>query len=673
MSFPSSPVNNQTAVVNGITYIYNSTNNTWKRVPTTITAGSGNQDIANAAFLQANIATAYAQSAGTYANAAFEKANNASLEALAAFAQANLAFDTANVGYNFVNTGGTINGSVVISNNLSVTGNITLGGNTTSISSNNLTLIDPLIYLADGNSGNTIDIGIVGNFYENVYQHTVFFRDHLDGVWKFMSNVRPEPTTTVNLDANATFDGVKAGSFESTNDANVATVLKVGTATGTPLGGAINPVIASLGSSTGYIQNYIYNTANGSSSSADIAAYPNNGSDTSGWIDMGITSRNYSDAGFSVTGPNEGYIIMSAPAGSGTSGNLVFATDSTGNFNAIEFYTYGFNQGKASPSFKIDSSIIKFGVTTQYSDGTTQSTAAAPQSYSTSGYSQANTATLYATSAGNYANGAFTKANNALANTTGIFNGDLSLTGKLTSLSSIADEGGEINLAKPQTNTTLAADVAIDIYQNKLRFFENGGSARGFYIDITTGGAGASSDLTAGGGGGGGGLANSGSLITVNGDSQLLIANTVQSISKTTGALVVNGGVGISGDLYANNLVANTMTISGIFTESVGSPTISTNTLTLDLSSASAFNVSLNAAITTINITNPPPAGKVATWALILNGTGTGYSVIWPASVKWPNGTPPTITTTNGKQDMFTFLTIDGGTSHLAIISGQNF
>ena len=32
MSFPSSPSNGQSAVVNGITYTYNSTNNTWTRV-----------------------------------------------------------------------------------------------------------------------------------------------------------------------------------------------------------------------------------------------------------------------------------------------------------------------------------------------------------------------------------------------------------------------------------------------------------------------------------------------------------------------------------------------------------------------------------------------------------------------------------------------------------------
>lgn len=41
MSFPSSPINGQTTEVNGITYVYNSTNNAWKRVPLTSLSVSG--------------------------------------------------------------------------------------------------------------------------------------------------------------------------------------------------------------------------------------------------------------------------------------------------------------------------------------------------------------------------------------------------------------------------------------------------------------------------------------------------------------------------------------------------------------------------------------------------------------------------------------------------------
>ena len=58
---------------------------------------------------------------------------------------------------------------------------------------------------------------------------------------------------------------------------------------------------------------------------------------------------------------------------------------------------------------------------------------------------------------------------------------------------SVGDEGGEILLAKPASNTTLVGTgITIDAFQNKIRFFEQGGSARGAYIDLTecVGGAG---------------------------------------------------------------------------------------------------------------------------------------------------------------------------------------
>jgi hypothetical protein len=58
------------------------------------------------------------------------------------------------------------------------------------------------------------------------------------------------------------------------------------------------------------------------------------------------------------------------------------------------------------------------------------------------------------------------------------------------------DEGGEIQLAKPPSGT-LSGGITIDVYQNRLRFFEQGGSARGFYLDISSAGAGASSNLAA--------------------------------------------------------------------------------------------------------------------------------------------------------------------------------
>jgi len=368
-----------------------------------VTAGS----YANSAYTQANTATTNASvadgkavTAGSYANSAYALANTTSIRSEGSFVQANAAFSAANVGSNFVNNGGTINGSVTISQNLNITGNLVIGGNSTSISSNNLTLTDSLIYLADENAGNTSDIGIIGAYTDaNGYSHLGLIRDAHDGVWKLFSNVKSEPTGTVVDLTGARYDELMVGALHADQDANVGTTLFVGSHTGTALGGATNPIIGALGNATGYIQSYIYNTANGSSSSADIVAYPNNGTDVSGWIDMGITSNNFTDTSFNVTGRNEGYVFMSAPAATGTSGNLVVATDSTGTFNSMEFYVGGFGQGKSNPAMLIEGSRVKTNKQLVFVDGTSQNTAAAPFahtnvafSYTNSAFTQANTA-----------------------------------------------------------------------------------------------------------------------------------------------------------------------------------------------------------------------------------------------------------------------------------------
>jgi len=68
--------------------------------------------------------------------------------------------------------------------------------------------------------------------------------------------------------------------------------------------------------------------------------------------------------------------------------------------------------------------------------------------------------------------------------------------GKIIATSMGGDEGGEILLGKPATNTTIAGDgVTIDVFQNRLRIFEQGGSVRGAYLDITSLGTGVSTKL----------------------------------------------------------------------------------------------------------------------------------------------------------------------------------
>jgi hypothetical protein len=51
---------------------------------------------------------------------------------------------------------------------------------------------------------------------------------------------------------------------------------------------------------------------------------------------------------------------------------------------------------------------------------------------------------------------------------------------------------------------------------------------------------------------------------------------------------------------------------------------------------------------------------------------GTARAVTWPASVKWPGGTAPTLTSTLNKVDTFVLMTPDSGTTYFGFVSAQN-
>jgi hypothetical protein len=69
---------------------------------------------------------------------------------------------------------------------------------------------------------------------------------------------------------------------------------------------------------------------------------------------------------------------------------------------------------------------------------------------------------------------------------------------ELTSTNASGDEGGQINLAKPP-NATIDGGVTIDVYQNRLRFFVQGGTAKGAYIDLPSTADGVGTNLISGG------------------------------------------------------------------------------------------------------------------------------------------------------------------------------
>jgi hypothetical protein len=119
-------------------------------------------------------------------------------------------------------------------------------------------------------------------------------------------------------------------------------------------------------------------------------------------------------------------------------------------------------------------------------------------------------------------------------------------------------------------------------------------------------------------------------------------------------------------------------TVSGVkvtdYTEPKTTGSISSGTLTLNLNDAQVFEVSLNANITTLTISNiDATSNTVNAFTVIFMGDGTARTITWPAAVKWPNATAPTMTSTNGKKDVLSFLSPDNGTTWLGFVGGQNF
>ena len=102
-------------------------------------------------------------------------------------------FDTASPTFT-----GTVNGA-----NLTLSGDLTVNGTTTTIDTTNLTVEDPLISLAKNNdSADTVDIGFYGLYDATGSQdvYTGLFRDANDsGKWKLFELNQTAPTTTVDV------------------------------------------------------------------------------------------------------------------------------------------------------------------------------------------------------------------------------------------------------------------------------------------------------------------------------------------------------------------------------------------------------------------------------------------------------------------------------------------
>ena len=139
--------------------------------------------------------------------------------------------DTVTVGTDTLNFAGTANEvettvsnntiTIGLPNNVTIGGNLTVSGTTTTVDSTTLSVADPLIILASGNnSSDAVDIGLYGLFDTSGSQDLYggLFRDASDsGKWKLFKDLQAAPTTTVNTGGTGYAVGTLVAAIESSS------------------------------------------------------------------------------------------------------------------------------------------------------------------------------------------------------------------------------------------------------------------------------------------------------------------------------------------------------------------------------------------------------------------------------------------------------------------------
>jgi len=126
-----------------------------------------------------------------------------------------------------------------------------------------------------------------------------------------------------------------------------------------------------------------------------------------------------------------------------------------------------------------------------------------------------------------------------------------------------------------------------------------------------------------------------------------------------------DGSVAMTGDFDAGgNEIRD-------YAEQTSAPSSSAGTLTIDCSAGSLAAVTLTENVTTLSFANVPASGSVYSLTMELTQDATGgWTVTWPASVTWPSGSAPTLSTGASAVDVITLYTRDGGTTWRAFAAG---
>ena len=177
-----------------------------------------------------------------------------------------------------------------------------------------------------------------------------------------------------------------------------------------------------------------------------------------------------------------------------------------------------------------------------------------------------------------------------------------------------------------------------------------------------------------------------GSIDNANVKAAAAIAGSKLNLTSGTGAITATGAVAITGATAITGALsvsttltqtgaaslASTLAVTGKSTFAATVQTITTATdaatVTFDMSLGNIQQVTLggNRTLALSNVS----VGQCFIINLIQDGTGSRTVTFW-GTIKWDNGTTPTLTTTASKTDTVGFICVSTG-NYLGYIVGQN-
>jgi len=638
MAFPTSPTNGSTAVVNGIVYLYSSADNAWTRFSTapvnlTVTGnltsdgnliasnlyvsrflslGSGlvQQDVLNLNNNNLyNVNTIRINDPGTSEGIAWEGgsgwniyespndlSNNTGNLQIVLSGTRVLTVDT-NQAVNIPGTRAatsTTTGALTVGGGVGIAGNLWVGGNIYAanligINSSTISVTDPLLYLnADSPFPYNYDIGFFSQFVGGSggnYQHTGFSRNYTDNTWTLFSNVFAEPGITIDwTEANIIFDPIKVGT------ANIAnTTVSTSTTTGAlVVGGGAGIAGALYIGNTGDVSAnigsfYTYANATNATTQANIGAFYDYANANIGTLFQGNISTQANLGTFQIYA-NTAIASLYSGANANTAAYLLTSTGniSAGNVISDTYYSVG----GASRFQLTDIGLVSLAVAGQEYKFGASGVEASPGifggSYGGNKLSLNNETNLISNRYDVVK--IQTGTDGSIQNEWTFSNNALSAPGRITALGNIVAAATTTSTSKTTGALVVTGGAGIggNVYVDRLY------STQGLFW------AGNGFAISTGGGGGGGSAAgDNGSLQfndggTFNGSTvfydsangNLVVTDTTASTNTTTGALVVRGGVGVVGNVFAGKLYTDT----GLYWSGNGNVVIGGITYTSDTS-----------------------------------------------------------------------------------------